>query len=99
MFGTFNVFDHGLWERMLAGSSVDHAKWMRARAEHHPVGTCRVCGGHMWPREPAEVGEYRRTDYEAECKQGHTILAPGGRVYRRSAARSERQRAAQPAKA
>lgn len=93
LFVAFNPFDHGLYERMLSGTTIDHRAWLRTCAERAFVGTCRACGGYLAPRMPEEVGEFGRTDYEAVCQQGHTVCAPGGRYYRRSAMQSERKRA------
>lgn len=73
----------GLWRRYLTGGTVDHGAWLRARAEHAPVGTCRACGRDLHPQPPADRGPGRGHDYEAVCAGcGWTMLAPGGRVVR-----------------
>ncbi|MEV4846126.1 hypothetical protein AB0K20_23275 [Micromonospora matsumotoense] len=42
----------GIWRRfLLAGPdrAINAAPWMDALAQHSPVGTCRPCGGYLFP--------------------------------------------------
>jgi hypothetical protein len=73
----------GLWRRVHHSGRVDHAAWLRARAEGHPVGTCRRCLDHLMPDAPQE--QQGRVDYTATCRGcGVDICAPGGRLMHRS---------------
>jgi hypothetical protein len=79
----FNPAMHGLWKRFVDNGVVVHGEWMRAAAARELVGTCRVCGAHLRPRHPAEVGHPVRWEYEAECVScGQIVCAPGGRTGR-----------------
>lgn len=72
----------GLWRRYLTGNQIDHPAWLRARAEHAPVGTCRRCNANLHPETPHDRGG-GRLDYTAVCAGcGYTLSAPGGRVVR-----------------
>ncbi len=83
--------DAGLWPRYVTGGAIDHAQWLRARAESQFVGTCRRCGDYLVPDPPAELAG--RTDYTARCRRaeecGYELAAPGGRVMRHSGRRSD----------
>jgi hypothetical protein len=82
--------DGGLYRRYLTNGHIDHHAWLRARAEHAPVGTCRRCAAHLTPERPYEHAG--RTDYTATCEDpacGYVLEAPGGRVMRGSAAWSK----------
>lgn len=72
----------GLYRLVLRDGEIDHAAWLRARAEARYVGTCRRCGDYLVPLMPHEHAG--RTDYQADCRRGddcgYTLLAPGGRV-------------------
>ncbi len=79
--------DGGIWRRYLDHGHIHHGNWLRARAEHAPVGTCRRCGADLVPEPPHDRGS-DRTDYEATCQDpacGYVLTAPGGRVMRGSA--------------
>lgn len=64
-----NDESHGLFNDVMQGDHINHAAWMRARATHAFVGTCRRCGSPLIPRAPYDIqrGEVMCTDYEAEC--------------------------------
>lgn len=86
----FDPAQHGLWQRFVDGDQVAHGAWLRACAEHTFVGTCRVCGDYLTPAYPEQLDG--RTDYEARCRSercGHTVVAPGGRLLRRSSRHSQ----------
>jgi hypothetical protein len=72
----------GIYRTIAPHGEIDHAAWLRARAEGRPVGGCRSCGDYMMPQRPDEHSG--RTDYEAQCRNfdkcGTVTLAPGGRV-------------------
>lgn len=71
----------GLYHKLITDGEIDHAAWMRARAERRAVGTCRDCHDYLMPLMPHEHAG--RTDYQADCRTcGYTLLAPGGRVMR-----------------
>ena len=73
----------GIWARYRTAGQIDHAAWLRARAEGLPVGTCRHCHAHLHPEAPHDRGGGRH-DYEATChtpRCGPPMLAPGGRIY------------------
>lgn len=80
----------GFYRNVIDGGEIDHAAWLRARAESRFVGTCRRCNDYLLPLRPHEHAG--RTDYQADCRNpdcGYTLLAPGGRVMR-SALKSAR---------
>ncbi|MEU8264457.1 hypothetical protein AB0C02_28025 [Micromonospora sp. NPDC048999] len=77
---------HGpdIWRRFrLTGSHhINAAAWEDARAQRHPVGTCRnltsdkACGGNLDPGQPYDVG--RRQFFPTRCGTcGHETAAPG----------------------
>ncbi|MEV4197033.1 hypothetical protein [Micromonospora globbae] len=77
---------HGpdIWRRFrLPGSgAVNAAPWEDARAQGHPVGTCRhtvngkACGGYLTPGKPYEVG--RRQFFPTSCAScGNEAAAAG----------------------
>jgi hypothetical protein len=69
----------GLYRNVIDDGAIDHAAWLRARAEKRPVGNCRRCNDHLIPQLPHEHDG--RTDYQADCRScGYSLLAPGGRV-------------------
>lgn len=82
--------DAGLWSRYVHNGQVDHAAWLRARAEGQFVGTCRQCGDYLVPDAPHDHAG--RTDYTARCRRGdacrYELTAPGGRVLRHSGLKS-----------
>lgn len=89
-----NPLDHGLWQRYTTGDTINHAAWLRARAEGSFVGTCRTCAGHLAPRPPEHHGIL--IWYEATCITCHKPYAApahqweaGGRALRRSSRHSE----------
>lgn len=91
--------DGGLWRRYLNHGAIDHGNWLRARAEHSAVGTCRLCAADLVPQPPHDRGN-GRLDYEAACSNpacGWTLLAPGGRVMRGSTSWSKSGGAARAA--
>lgn len=91
--------DGGLWKRFVHNGLIDHGAWLRARAEHAPVGTCRWCSNHLVPQAPQDRGG-QRCDYEATCQDpncGYVLVAPGGRAMRGSAAWSKSGGAARAA--
>lgn len=88
----FNPMDHRLWKRFIDDGLINHAAWLRARAENQFVGTCRRCGDYLIPERPDEHAE--RTDYQATCRSkacGYVMTAPGGRIALGSTRKSERK--------
>ena len=82
----------GLSDQLVDGADyIRHASWLRAQASGDPIGTCRCrgCAGRMRAVEVRELSNFSRW-YMAECDTCHTeVVAPGGRVLRRSAAHRE----------
>lgn len=89
----FNPMDHGLWKRFVdSDGRINHAAWLRARAEGQWVGTCRRCGDYLIPEAPHEHDN--RSDYQASCRNdgcGYVMTAPGGRIALGSTRKSERK--------
>jgi len=81
-----NITAGGISRHLIADDHIDHHRWMRICSEGGIAGECRTCGAYLHPHHPTEHDG--RFDYEAECPNGHTINAPGGRVLARSSAHS-----------
>lgn len=94
----FDPLKAGLFDRYITGDMwIDHARWLRAVAEHSVIGECRACGAHLRPVGPPE-DHGGITWYEAMCTSCQKVYAApatiskrqdGGRVMRVSSRRSE----------
>ncbi|MCX5066924.1 hypothetical protein OOJ91_13815 [Micromonospora lupini] len=77
----------GIWRRfLLTGPDrvINAAPWMDAVAQHAPVGTCRPCGGYLFPGQPYRPASGNRDWYPAVCATCHTdTAAPGPRPTRK----------------
>lgn len=83
------IAHNGFYRAVIANGEINHAAWMHKRATGEFVGTCRKCGDYLIPERPDDHAG--RTDYEATCRNADcagTVMAPGGRVLRHSAAKS-----------
>ncbi|MER7164515.1 hypothetical protein ABT336_00330 [Micromonospora sp. NPDC000207] len=68
----------GIWRKFRLDNTraINAAPWLDALAQRHPVGTCRPCGGHLWPGQPYTVGG--RQLYPATCSAcNREAVAPG----------------------
>lgn len=81
-----------IWRKFRLPSSraINAAPWEDARAQGHPVGTCRnqtgqkTCGGNLQPGKPYDVG--RRQFFPTKCAVcGNETAAPGPAPPRRKA--------------
>jgi hypothetical protein len=76
-----------IWRRFLLSApdrAVNAAPWLDAVARREPVGTCRPCGGYLFPAQPYQVG--RRHFYPATCAScQHETAAPGPKPSRKKA--------------
>ena len=69
----------GIWRRYLLDNhrAVNAAPWMDAIAQRSPVGTCRDCGGYLFPNgQPDRIGG--RDVYPVRCRSCHRESAAHG---------------------
>lgn len=87
---THDPEQHGLWDRYVEadGYRLNEAAFNRARAAGEPIGTCRECGGHLYPMRdtwPDDTSGSSIPWLEYECRLcGHQHAAPAGRRLDRS---------------
>ena len=78
----------GIWRQyLLPGTrTINAAPWHDAIAQHHPVGTCRGCAGHLFPTgRPHRIGG--RDSYPVECttcRAQSAALGPAQRKKRKT---------------
>ena len=71
----------GIWRRFLLPDrrTVNAAPWLDALAQHAPVGTCRPCGGHLFPEgQPYRPAGTNRDFYGARCARCKADTAAPG---------------------
>ncbi|MGW5556875.1 hypothetical protein ACWER9_06585 [Micromonospora sp. NPDC003944] len=80
----------GIWRKylLLPSRTINAAPWLDAYAQHAPVGTCRPCGGYLFPGPPYRPSGSRRDFYPATCatcKQDTAAPGPCPRKKRKNA--------------
>ncbi|MBM0275114.1 hypothetical protein [Micromonospora tarensis] len=69
----------GIWRKfLLPGRTINAAPWLDALAQHHPVGTCRDCGGYLKPGKPYRPAGSTRDWYPATCDTCKADTAAAG---------------------
>ena len=86
--GQFDPSLCGLYPKLIRdgsdGRCIDHAVWMRTLTGGEFAGTCPQCFKYLIPRRPEYISNVR-TDYEANCQAcDYVVVAPNGRVRRKS---------------
>jgi len=61
-----------LWKRYVTDGVINHAAWLRTRAEHAPVGNCRPCGSMLYLEAPTTTVDAPTTPPSASAPTAAT---------------------------